>query len=44
MGNFEILRLLLMFSSVLFAMHVNRIHYMKCPHCGKRHWQKKVLK
>ena len=29
--------------SVLFAMHVNRTRYMKCPHCGKRTWQKKTL-
>ena len=31
------------FWSVLFAMHVNRTRYMKCPHCGKRTWQKKTL-
>ena len=30
--------------SVLFAMHVNRTRYMKCPKCGKKSWQKKVLK
>ena len=33
-----------MYSSVLFAMHVNRTRYMKCPKCGKKSWQKKVLK
>ena len=31
------------FTKALFAMHVNRTRYMKCPHCGKRSWQKKVL-
>ncbi len=31
------------FASVLFAMHVNRTRYMKCPHCGKHSWNKKVL-
>ena len=31
------------YSSVLFAMHVNRTRYMKCPKCGKRSWQKKVI-
>lgn len=29
--------------SVFFAMHVNRTRYMKCPRCGERSWQKKVL-
>ena len=31
------------YSNVLFAMHVNRTRYMKCPECGKRSWQKKVI-
>lgn len=31
------------FRSVVFAMHVNRTRYMKCPECGRRSWQKKVL-
>ena len=31
------------FRQVLFAMHVNRTRYMKCPHCHKRSWQKKVV-
>ncbi len=31
------------FSSVLFAMHVNRTRYMKCPECGQKSWQKKVI-
>ena len=25
------------------AMHMGRTRYMKCPACGKRSWQKKVL-
>ena len=31
------------FSSVLWAMHYGRTRYMKCPNCGKRSWQKKVI-
>ena len=31
------------FNSVLIAMHFNRTRYMKCPHCGKRSWNKKVI-
>ena len=31
------------FTAVFFAMHVNRTRYMKCPHCGKSTWQRKVL-
>ena len=31
------------FASVLFAMHVNRTRYMRCPKCHKKSWQKKVL-
>ena len=30
--------------SVLLAMHVNRTRYMKCPECGKRSWQRKVIR
>lgn len=32
------------FKSVLFAMHLNRTRFMKCPECGKRSWQKKVIR
>lgn len=32
------------FGSVLWAMHFGRTRYMKCPECGKKSWQKKVLK
>lgn len=31
------------YKSVLFAQHINRTRYMKCPVCGKKSWQKKVL-
>ena len=31
------------FATVTFAMHMNRTRYLKCPACGKRSWQKKVL-
>jgi len=31
------------YKSVVFAMHINRTRYMKCPECGKWTWQKKVL-
>jgi len=31
------------YGSVLMAMHMGRTRYMKCPHCGKRSWNKKVL-
>ena len=29
--------------SVFLAMHMGRTRYMKCPECGKKSWQKKVL-
>ena len=31
------------YKSVLFAMHTGRTRYMRCPQCGKRSWQKKVI-
>ncbi len=31
------------YSSVFWAMHINRTRYMKCPKCNKRSWQKKVI-
>ena len=31
------------YSSVFFAMHIGRTRYMKCPECGEKSWQKKVL-
>ena len=31
------------YRSVLMAMHYGRTRYMKCPKCGKRSWQKKVI-
>ena len=32
------------FKQVLFAPHINRTRYMKCPHCQKKSWNKKVIK
>ena len=29
--------------SVNLAMHMGRTRYLKCPMCGKRSWQKKVI-
>ena len=31
------------FSSVLWAPHMGRTRYMKCPHCNKSSWQKKKV-
>ena len=31
------------YSSVFLAMHLGRTRYMRCPECGKRSWQKKVI-
>ncbi|MEE3487506.1 MAG: helix-turn-helix transcriptional regulator [Bulleidia sp.] len=31
------------YQSVFWAPHMGRTRYMKCPECGKRSWQKKVL-
>lgn len=31
------------YMSVTLAMHLGRTRYLKCPHCGKRSWNKKVL-
>ena len=31
------------YSSVFLAMHINRTRYMRCPKCGKKSWQKKVI-
>lgn len=31
------------YKSVLFAQHIGRTRKMKCPKCGKKSWQKKVL-
>ena len=31
------------YASALFAMHMGRTRYMKCPHCGKRSWQRKRI-
>ena len=31
------------YSSVLWAMHVNRTRYMKCPKCNEKSWNKKII-
>ncbi len=31
------------FKSVLFSMHTLRTRHMKCPECGEKSWQKKVI-
>ena len=31
------------YRAVNMAMHMGRTRYMKCPACGRRSWQKKVL-
>ena len=31
------------YRSVFFAPHINRTRHMRCPKCGKKSWQKKVL-
>ena len=31
------------YKSVLFSTHFGRTRYMKCPNCGKKSWQKKVV-
>ena len=31
------------YSQVFGAMHFGRTRYMKCPECGKRSWNKKVI-
>ena len=31
------------YKSINLAMHIGRTRYMKCPRCGKRSWQKKVI-
>ena len=32
------------YNAVLFAQHIGRTRKMRCPKCGKKTWQKKVLK
>ena len=31
------------YKSVFLAMHMGRTRYMKCPKCGKKSWNKKVI-
>ena len=32
------------YKQINLAMHIGRTRYMKCPHCHKRSWNKKVIK
>lgn len=32
------------YKSILFSKHINRTRKMKCPNCGEKSWQKKVIK
>ena len=32
------------YGSVFAAMHFGRTRYMRCPHCQRRSWQKKVIR
>lgn len=32
------------YNQVLFAMHVGRMRYMKCPNCKQKSWQNKIVK
>ena len=31
------------YSNVLWAMHIHRTRYMRCPKCHEKSWQKKVI-
>ena len=31
------------YKNVFLAMHIGRTRYMKCPKCGKKSWNKKVI-
>ncbi|MBQ2639398.1 MAG: hypothetical protein IJF92_01345 [Bacilli bacterium] len=32
------------YKDVLLSMHIKRTRYMKCPKCGMKTWNKKVIK
>lgn len=32
------------YTQVFFSMHTGRTRFMKCPECGKKTWQKKIIK
>lgn len=32
------------FKSVMLAPHINRTRYMRCPKCGEKSWNKKVIR
>ena len=31
------------YKAITMAMHMGRTRYLKCPNCGKKSWQKKVI-
>lgn len=31
------------YTAIHLAAHMGRTHYMRCPKCGKKSWQKKIL-
>lgn len=31
------------YKQVLLAAHINRTRYLKCPHCNKHSWHKKII-
>ena len=31
------------YKAISMAMHMGRTRYLKCPNCGKKSWQKKVI-
>ena len=31
------------FKAITFAPHMGRTRHMKCPECGEKSWQKKVI-
>ena len=31
------------YKNIFLAMHINRTRYLKCPECGNKSWQKKVI-
>lgn len=32
------------YKQISFSMHMGRTRYLKCPNCGKKSWNKKVIK
>ena len=32
------------YKAMNFSMHMGRTRYMRCPHCGQKSWQRKVIR